>query len=92
MVIGRVFLAGAALLCGASIGREGPTVHVGAVIVHSVSRWMPKGRMPGQRHAMVLAGGAAGVVAAFRIRLWPASCSPSRSSADRSRNGRAAPR
>ena len=69
VVIGRVVLAGAALLCGGSIGREGPTVHVGAVIVHSVSRWMPKGRMPGQRHAMVLAGGAAGVAAAFNTPL-----------------------
>ncbi len=69
VVIGRVALAAAALLCGASIGREGPTVHVGAVIVHAVSRWMPKGRMPGQRHAMVLAGGAAGVAAAFNTPL-----------------------
>jgi len=69
VVVGRVVLAGAALLCGGSIGREGPTVHVGAVIVHSVSRWMPKGRMTGQRHAMVLAGGAAGVAAAFNTPL-----------------------
>jgi H+/Cl- antiporter ClcA len=69
VVIGRVLLAGAALLCGGSIGREGPTVHVGAVIVHSVSRWMPKGRLPAQRHAMVLAGGAAGVAAAFNTPL-----------------------
>jgi H+/Cl- antiporter ClcA len=69
VVIGRVALAGAALLCGGSIGREGPTVHVGAVIVHSVSRWMPGGRIPGQRHAMVLAGGAAGVAAAFNTPL-----------------------
>ncbi len=45
VVIGRVVLAAAGLLCGGSIGREGPTVHVGAVIVHSVSRWMPKGHM-----------------------------------------------
>ena len=69
VVIGRVFLAGAALLCGGSIGREGPTVHVGAVIVHGVSRWMPKGRLPPQRHALVLAGGAAGVAAAFNTPL-----------------------
>jgi H+/Cl- antiporter ClcA len=69
VVIGRVVLAGAGLLCGGSIGREGPTVHVGAVIVHSVSRWMPKGRMAAQRHAMVLAGGAAGVAAAFNTPL-----------------------
>lgn len=69
VVIGRVALAGAALLCGGSIGREGPTVHVGAVIVGGFSRWMPKGRMHAQRHAMVLAGGAAGVAAAFNTPL-----------------------
>jgi len=69
VVVGRVILAGLALLCGASIGREGPTVHVGAVIVHSIGRWMPHGRMAAQRHALVLAGGAAGVAAAFNTPL-----------------------
>src|SRR5271154_3619675 len=69
VVIGRVFLAAAGLLCGGSIGREGPTVHVGAVIVHSVSRWMPHGRIEAQRRALVLAGGAAGVAAAFNTPL-----------------------
>ncbi len=69
VVIGRVALAGAALLCGGSIGREGPTVHVGAVIVHGVSRWMPKASAAAQRRAMVLAGGAAGVAAAFNTPL-----------------------
>lgn len=69
VVFGRIVLAAAALLCGGSIGREGPTVHVGAVIVHGVSRWMPKGRIAAQRHAMVLAGGAAGVAAAFNTPL-----------------------
>jgi H+/Cl- antiporter ClcA len=69
VVIGRVVLAGAALLCGASIGREGPTVHVGAVIVHSVARWMPHGMVSAQRRALILAGGAAGVAAAFNTPL-----------------------
>jgi H+/Cl- antiporter ClcA len=69
VVIGRVALAAAGLLCGGSIGREGPTVHVGAVIVHSVSRWMPHGRIEAQRRALVLAGGAAGVAAAFNTPL-----------------------
>lgn len=69
VVIGRVFLAAAGLLCGGSIGREGPTVHVGAVIVQSVSRWMPHGRVHAQRRALVLAGGAAGVAAAFNTPL-----------------------
>jgi H+/Cl- antiporter ClcA len=69
VVIGRVLLAALGLLCGGSIGREGPTVHVGAVIVHSVARWMPHGRIEAQRRALVLAGGAAGVAAAFNTPL-----------------------
>jgi H+/Cl- antiporter ClcA len=69
VVIGRVVLAAAGLFCGGSIGREGPTVHVGAVIVHGVSRWMPKGHFDAHRRAMILAGGAAGVAAAFNTPL-----------------------
>jgi H+/Cl- antiporter ClcA len=69
VVIGRVALAAAGLLCGGSIGREGPTVHVGAVIVHGASRWMPHGRVDAQRRSWILAGGAAGVAAAFNTPL-----------------------
>ncbi|MDB6083711.1 MAG: chloride channel protein [Gammaproteobacteria bacterium] len=69
VVVGRVMLAAAGLFCGGSIGREGPTVHVGAVIVHGISRWMPKGRAEPHRRAMILAGGAAGVAAAFNTPL-----------------------
>jgi len=69
VVLGRVSLAAAGLLCGGSIGREGPTVHVGAVITHSVSRWMPHGMASAQRRALILAGGAAGVAAAFNTPL-----------------------
>jgi H+/Cl- antiporter ClcA len=69
VVVGRVVLAAAGLLCGGSIGREGPTVHVGAAIVHGVARWMPHGRVEAQRRALVLAGGAAGVAAAFNTPL-----------------------
>ena len=69
VVVGRVLLAAAGLLCGGSIGREGPTVHVGAVITHSVARWMPHGSMQAQRRSLILAGGAAGVAAAFNTPL-----------------------
>src|ERR1700691_2394219 len=69
VVIGRVALAAIGLLCGGSIGREGPTVHVGAVIVHSIARWMPHGRIEAQRRALVLAGGAAGVAGAVHTPL-----------------------
>lgn len=69
VVIGRVMLAGAGLLCGGSIGREGPTVHVGSVIAHTFARWMPHGSVPAQQRALILAGGAAGVAAAFNTPL-----------------------
>ena len=69
VVIGRMILACVGLFCGGSIGREGPTVHVGAVIAHSFGRWMPHGGTSAQRRALILAGGAAGVAAAFNTPL-----------------------
>ncbi|MEP6548563.1 MAG: chloride channel protein [Gammaproteobacteria bacterium] len=69
VVIGRIFLAAAGLVCGASVGREGPTVHVGAVIASSFGRWIPHGGTSAQRRALILAGGAAGVAAAFNTPL-----------------------
>jgi H+/Cl- antiporter ClcA len=69
VVIGRIILAAAGLFCGASVGREGPTVHVGAAIAASFSRWMPHGGSGAQRRALILAGGAAGVAAAFNTPL-----------------------
>jgi H+/Cl- antiporter ClcA len=69
VALGRALLAVAALLCGGSIGREGPTVHVGAVLAHAFGRFMPHGRAPAPRHMLILAGGAAGVAAAFNTPL-----------------------
>jgi H+/Cl- antiporter ClcA len=67
--IGRMVLAVAGLLCGGSIGREGPTVHVGAIITRYLARFMPHGGTQAQQRAMILAGGAAGVAAAFNTPL-----------------------
>jgi H+/Cl- antiporter ClcA len=69
VVLGRIVLAAAGLLCGASIGREGPTVHIGAALTHSFARWMPSGDHRVRQHALILAGGAAGVAAAFNTPL-----------------------
>ncbi len=52
------------LLCGASIGREGPTVQVGAAIMFALGRVSPR-RQPG----LILAGASAGVSAAFNTPL-----------------------
>jgi H+/Cl- antiporter ClcA len=66
---GRALLAGAGLFCGGCIGREGPTVHVGAILAHALGRWMPHGRSGAQQRVLILAGGAAGVAAAFNTPL-----------------------
>jgi len=69
VAVGRMVLAMAGLLCGGSIGREGPTVHVGAIIMGALARFIPHGGTDAQRRAMILAGGAAGVSAAFNTPL-----------------------
>lgn len=53
------------LATGASIGREGPTVQIGASIMLQTARWSGMGRERG----LILAGGAAGVAAAFNTPL-----------------------
>jgi H+/Cl- antiporter ClcA len=65
---GKVALTLLGLCCGASIGREGPTVQVGASIMHALGRLLRLPRLELER-ALVLAGGAAGVAAAFNTPL-----------------------
>jgi H+/Cl- antiporter ClcA len=65
---GKVLLTLLGLLCGASIGREGPTVQVGASLMQALGALLRLPREEAQR-ALVLAGGAAGVSAAFNTPL-----------------------
>jgi H+/Cl- antiporter ClcA len=68
IAIGKFMLTLGGLSIGASIGREGPTVQIGASIMH-----MFYGRGPFQnpeaRRVLILAGGAAGIAAAFNTPL-----------------------
>ena len=64
IAIGKIVLTLLGLLCGASAGREGPTVQVGASIMFALGRFSPR-RQPG----LILAGAAAGVAAAFNTPL-----------------------
>ena len=64
LAAGKMLLLLLGLLCGASIGREGPTVQVGAAIMFAAGRLSPR-RQPG----LILAGAAAGVSAAFNTPL-----------------------
>jgi H+/Cl- antiporter ClcA len=68
VALGKVGLTLLGLACGASIGREGPTVQVGAAIMHALGRMLRLPR-PDLERALVLAGGAAGVAAAFNTPL-----------------------
>ena len=65
---GKILLTTLGLCAGASIGREGPTVQIGAAIMQTLGRWV---RLPitGKENALVVAGGAAGIAAAFNTPL-----------------------
>lgn len=65
LVVGKIALTVVGLACGASIGREGPTVQVGASLMLQVARW---GGMA-QARGLILAGSAAGIAAAFNTPL-----------------------
>jgi H+/Cl- antiporter ClcA len=64
----KIALTTLALASGASVGREGPTVQVGAAIMHTMGRIirLPQGNMD---RTLILAGGAAGIAAAFNTPL-----------------------
>lgn len=65
---GKIVLTLIGLASGASIGREGPTVQISSAIMHSLGGVLRLPRRDAQR-ALVLAGGAAGVSAAFNTPL-----------------------
>lgn len=65
LAAGKILLTVVGLFCGASIGREGPTVQVGASIMLQAARW---GGMA-QARGLILAGSAAGIAAAFNTPL-----------------------
>ncbi|MHB1206790.1 MAG: chloride channel protein [Rhodospirillaceae bacterium] len=64
VAIGKIILTLLGLICGASIGREGPTVQVGAAIMSKVGTMT---RI--QRSGLILGGACAGVAAAFNTPL-----------------------
>ncbi|MBB4142889.1 chloride channel protein [Rhizobium rhizoryzae] len=65
VAVGKIILTVIGLFCGASIGREGPTVQVGAALM------LASGRIGGmvQARGLILAGSAAGIAAAFNTPL-----------------------
>ena len=68
VAFGKMVLTVVGLLSGASIGREGPSVQVGASIMYALSRSRAF-PLEGMQRGLILAGGAAGVAAAFNAPL-----------------------
>jgi len=65
---GKLLLTTLSLLGGASVGREGPTVHVGASLMYVIGRRFGFTDARELGH-FLLAGGAAGIAAAFNTPL-----------------------
>ncbi len=68
IAIGKILLATLGLLSGASIGREGPTVHIGASLMYSMRHFLTL-RNQDLSRTLIMAGGAAGIAAAFNTPL-----------------------
>jgi len=66
--IAKIVLTAAGLLGGLSLGREGPSVQIAAGIMLYANRFMPA-RSPVNAHGLLVAGGAAGIAAAFNTPL-----------------------
>lgn len=64
VALGKVLFTLLGLFVGASTGREGPTVQVGASIMFMVGKFTPQ-----RQSDLILAGSAAGVAAAFNTPL-----------------------
>ena len=61
--IGTILILGA----GLTLGRRGPTVHIGAALAAQLSRWLPTS--PEHRRQMIAAGAAAGLAAGFNTPI-----------------------
>ena len=68
IAIGKVLLTVLGLFSGASIGREGPTVHLGAAIMYSMGRYV---HLPARylERGLIMTGGGAGIAAAFNTPI-----------------------
>lgn len=66
--LGKILCTTLGLLSGASIGREGPSVHIGASLFHSLGHIAQFSRFD-RRQGLIVAGAAAGISAAFNAPL-----------------------
>jgi CIC family chloride channel protein len=67
VVIAKFFASAISIGGGCSLGREGPTVHIGGALASNIAGWLGVARQ-GRRPAL-LSGAAAGLAAAFNTPL-----------------------
>src|SRR5471032_2477294 len=66
--LAKMVLTAGSLLGGLASGREGPSVQIAAGVMQHARRWLPQ--HPGiSEHGLLVAGGAAGIAAAFNAPL-----------------------
>lgn len=68
VVAGKILVSFLAILGGFTIGREGPTVQVGAALMYNLRRFYPRPNAAIERQ-LALAGASAGLSAAFNTPL-----------------------
>jgi H+/Cl- antiporter ClcA len=68
LAVSKILLGTAAMFAGFSAGREGPSVQVGASVLGFFHRWVIHQSLIKERD-LILAGGAAGIAAAFNTPL-----------------------
>jgi len=66
--IAKLLLVSGGLLSGLAIGREGPSVQIAAGVMQHAQRWLPR-RSALNHDGLLVAGGAAGIAAAFNAPL-----------------------
>lgn len=68
IAIAKVVLGALALFSGFAAGKEGPSVQIGASLMHAVRRHLPE-RLHIRGDQLLLAGGAAGIAVAFNTPI-----------------------
>ena len=68
VIVGKIVVSLVAFLGGMTIGREGPTVHIGAAIMGETRRFYPRRTLALERR-LLIAGAAAGLSGAFNTPL-----------------------
>jgi H+/Cl- antiporter ClcA len=66
--LAKIGLTSGGLLGGLSLGREGPSVQIAAGVMLAARRWLPR-HSGVSAHSLLVAGGAAGIAAAFNTPL-----------------------